>query len=146
MAERGWRERPNFLAGLRIAAAKNACAGRLEEARGFIARALELDPELGLSNLRDRVRALWCGAVCQMRRGPAQGGLARVKAPFSPRQSHMASFVGLESARLRKRNVRVRHCLPEQEWTPQFPYAIALRWRKDAASLLWLKTVVRMAG
>jgi tetratricopeptide (TPR) repeat protein len=58
LADRACREQPNFLGALRIAAANYVCAGRLEEARGFIARALELDPELRLSNLRSRTRAL----------------------------------------------------------------------------------------
>jgi len=43
------------LGGVRVAAATNAVAGRLNEARGFIARALELDPEMRISNLKDRV-------------------------------------------------------------------------------------------
>lgn len=55
MAERACRERPNFLAALRAAAVSNAFAGRPNEARAYIARALELDPELCLSNLNDRV-------------------------------------------------------------------------------------------
>jgi TolB-like protein/Tfp pilus assembly protein PilF len=55
MAERACRERPNFLAALRAAAVSNVFAGRSDEARAHIARALELDPELRLSNLKDRV-------------------------------------------------------------------------------------------
>ena len=43
------------LATLRIAAASNALAGRLEEAQKAVARALELDPGMRLSNLRDRI-------------------------------------------------------------------------------------------
>jgi hypothetical protein len=42
---------------MRVAAASNALAGRLNEARGFITRALQLDPELRISNLKDRVLA-----------------------------------------------------------------------------------------
>src|SRR5262249_9796574 len=49
LAERVSRERPNFLACLRVAAASNALAGRLDEARGIIARALQLDPEMRIS-------------------------------------------------------------------------------------------------
>ena len=55
LAERAFQEQPNFLGTLRAAAATNALAGRLNEARGFIARALQLDPELRISNLKDRV-------------------------------------------------------------------------------------------
>jgi TolB-like protein/class 3 adenylate cyclase len=54
-AERACRERPHFLGAVRVAAATNALAGRLNEARGFIARALQLDPELRISNLKNRV-------------------------------------------------------------------------------------------
>ena len=54
-AEKAFWERPNILATLRIAAVSNAYAGRLEEARKAVARALELDPEMRLSNLRDRI-------------------------------------------------------------------------------------------
>jgi hypothetical protein len=42
---------------LRVSAVCNAFAGRLEEAQKAIARALELDPEMRISNLKDRVGA-----------------------------------------------------------------------------------------
>jgi tetratricopeptide (TPR) repeat protein len=54
-AEKAFWERPNILATLRIAAASNAFAGRLEEAQKAVARALELDPGMRLSNLKDRI-------------------------------------------------------------------------------------------
>jgi TolB-like protein/class 3 adenylate cyclase len=54
IAERGVREQPYFLSGIRIAAASNAFAGRLEEARKEIAIALQLDPDMRVSNLKDR--------------------------------------------------------------------------------------------
>jgi TolB-like protein len=54
-AEKAFWERPNILATLRIAAASNALAGRLEEARKAIGRALELDPEMRVSNLEGRI-------------------------------------------------------------------------------------------
>jgi TolB-like protein/DNA-binding winged helix-turn-helix (wHTH) protein len=54
-AEKAFWERPNILATLRIAAASNALAGRVEEARKAIARALELDPEMRVSNLEGRI-------------------------------------------------------------------------------------------
>jgi TolB-like protein/class 3 adenylate cyclase len=55
LAERACRERPHFLGAVRVAAATNALAGRLNEAQWFIARALQLDPELRISNLKNRV-------------------------------------------------------------------------------------------
>jgi TolB-like protein/tetratricopeptide (TPR) repeat protein len=55
LAERSCRERPQFLGAIRAAAATNALAGRLNEARGFIAQALQFDPELRISNLKNRV-------------------------------------------------------------------------------------------
>jgi len=54
-AEKAFWERPNILATLRVAAVSNALAGRLEEARKAVARALELDPDMRLSNLKDRI-------------------------------------------------------------------------------------------
>jgi TolB-like protein len=54
-AEKAYWERPNILATLRIAAASNALAGRLEKAQWAVARALELDPDMRLSNLKDRI-------------------------------------------------------------------------------------------
>ncbi|HYB08358.1 MAG TPA: adenylate/guanylate cyclase domain-containing protein [Alphaproteobacteria bacterium] len=58
LAERSSWERPNFLATLRVAAASNVLAGRLDEARGYIARTLQLDPEVRISNLKDRMGPL----------------------------------------------------------------------------------------
>jgi TolB-like protein len=58
LAERACRAQPNFLTSLRIAAASNAAARRLNEARTFVARALQLDPELRISNLKTRIAAL----------------------------------------------------------------------------------------
>jgi TolB-like protein len=54
-AEKAFWERPNILATLRIAAVSNAFAGRLDEAQRAVARALELDPDMRLSNLKDRI-------------------------------------------------------------------------------------------
>lgn len=55
LAEAATREQPNYLSGIRIAAACNIRAGRQEEARRFIDQALHLDPKLRISNLRTRV-------------------------------------------------------------------------------------------
>ena len=54
-AEKAYWERPNILATLRIAAASNALAGRPEEAQKALSRALELDPDMRLSNLKERI-------------------------------------------------------------------------------------------
>jgi len=53
-AERSYREQPYFMSNLRMAAASNALLGRLDEARKFIARALQLDPEMRISDLKKR--------------------------------------------------------------------------------------------
>ena len=54
LGEKACREQPNFLAAIRVGAVSNALAGRLDQARGYVARALELDPDLRISNLKDR--------------------------------------------------------------------------------------------
>jgi TolB-like protein len=53
-AERAFRSNPNILGTLRIGAASNVLAGRRPEAAKFMARALELDPKMRVSNLADR--------------------------------------------------------------------------------------------
>jgi tetratricopeptide (TPR) repeat protein len=53
-AEKSMRENPNFLLAICISAAGNALAERLEQAQRGLARALECDPDLHASNLRDR--------------------------------------------------------------------------------------------
>jgi TolB-like protein/Tfp pilus assembly protein PilF len=55
LAERASREHPYFVNALRVAASCNALAGRVAEARRCIARALQLDPGMRISNLKDRV-------------------------------------------------------------------------------------------
>ena len=55
MAEQACRLQPRLASALRIAAASNACAGRLVEARQFLTRALEIDPSQSISNLKSRV-------------------------------------------------------------------------------------------
>jgi TolB-like protein len=52
-AEEAMRERPTFLLGSCICAASNALAGQLEPAQKAMARALEFNPDLCASNLRD---------------------------------------------------------------------------------------------
>ena len=54
-AEKAFRERPNLLPTIRLMAATNALSGRLEEAQKAIARGRALDPNMRISNLKDRV-------------------------------------------------------------------------------------------
>ena len=54
-AEKAFWERPNILATLRIAAVANAFAGHGEKARLAVNRALELDPGMRISTLKDRI-------------------------------------------------------------------------------------------
>jgi TolB-like protein len=56
-ADKAYWERPNILAQVRIAAVSNALAGRMEEARKAVARALALDPDMRISNLKHRIGA-----------------------------------------------------------------------------------------
>ena len=58
LAERACWEQPYYLTAMRVAAASNAAAGRLEEARRHISRALRFDPDLRIATLRDRVSTL----------------------------------------------------------------------------------------
>jgi adenylate cyclase len=51
-AEKGLRERPNSAGAARCAAASNALAGRLDQARKAIARVLQIDPTFRISDLR----------------------------------------------------------------------------------------------
>lgn len=53
LAERARRGNPNFALGVCISAASNAFAGRLEAAQRAIAGALECDPDLRRSNLKN---------------------------------------------------------------------------------------------
>jgi adenylate cyclase len=54
-AEKALRLNPRWMGSLRYAAASHALAGRREEAQKLMARALALDPDMRVSNLRDRV-------------------------------------------------------------------------------------------
>jgi len=58
LAEQACREQPSYVTAIRIAAASNAAAGRLDEARKHVARALRLDPGLSIATLGDRVSTL----------------------------------------------------------------------------------------
>jgi hypothetical protein len=45
------RERPNYMTGLRVAAASDAAAGRKSTAKPLVVRMIGLDPQLGISTL-----------------------------------------------------------------------------------------------
>ena len=78
-AEKAFWQRPNILATLRVSAVSNAFAGRLDEARKAVARALELDPEMRISNLKDRIGDVSAaGRLRQICGGLAHGGSARM--------------------------------------------------------------------
>ena len=49
------REQPNFSGAIRNIAASSALSGRLDDARKALVRVRRLDPELRISNLKDRV-------------------------------------------------------------------------------------------
>jgi tetratricopeptide (TPR) repeat protein len=51
-AEKALRQRPDWLTALRIGTACHAVAGRVDQARTLVARMLELDPALRISNLQ----------------------------------------------------------------------------------------------
>jgi tetratricopeptide (TPR) repeat protein len=52
-AEKALREDPNYHPALRVFAASNALAGRLEDAQKAVARLREIDPTFRVSDLRD---------------------------------------------------------------------------------------------
>jgi tetratricopeptide (TPR) repeat protein len=52
-AEKALLESPNFYPALRVLAASNALAGRLEDAQEAVARLREIDPSVRVSDLTD---------------------------------------------------------------------------------------------
>jgi TolB-like protein len=54
-AAKAVREQPNFLGAMRNVAVSSALAGRLDEAKQALARVRRLDPDMCISNLKDRV-------------------------------------------------------------------------------------------
>ena len=69
------RELPHSLAGLRVAAASNALADRLEEARTAMARLREADPSHRLSNIKDRVPLRRLEDYAKLEEGLRKAGL-----------------------------------------------------------------------
>jgi tetratricopeptide (TPR) repeat protein len=54
-AEKALLESPNYYPALRVFAASNALAGRLEDAQKAMARLREMDPTVRVSDLRDLI-------------------------------------------------------------------------------------------
>jgi hypothetical protein len=69
------RELPHYLGGLRLAAASNALADRLEEARTAMARLREVDPSHCLSNIQDRVPLRRLEDYAKLEEGLRKAGL-----------------------------------------------------------------------
>ena len=69
------REQPSFLAGFRAAAASNALAGRLDDARSIMARLREADPSHRISNLKDRIPLRRPGDRARLEQGLRLAGL-----------------------------------------------------------------------
>jgi tetratricopeptide (TPR) repeat protein len=55
LAEQACRDQPCYMGAIRIAAANHALAGRPDEALKWIARARQLDPDMCVANLKDRI-------------------------------------------------------------------------------------------
>ena len=64
-AEASLREQPNHHGALRVVAASNALAGKMEQARQAMLRIRHLDPALRLSNLADTMPPLRRSEDCQ---------------------------------------------------------------------------------
>jgi TolB-like protein/class 3 adenylate cyclase len=74
-AEKALQQRPNYVSGMRMAAAGHALAGRLEEARKMIARMLQLDPEMRVSNLKNVVGFFGAEDLARYSEGLRKAGL-----------------------------------------------------------------------
>jgi hypothetical protein len=69
------RDNPAFLLAICMSAASNALAGRLEPAQKAMARALELNPDLRASNLRDLAPFRRAEDLAMFAKGLRQAGL-----------------------------------------------------------------------
>ena len=74
-AERSLREKPDFLASLRFAAASYAHAGRTEDAQKVVSRILALDPGQRISNLADVVSIRRAADMALLAEGLRKAGL-----------------------------------------------------------------------
>jgi tetratricopeptide (TPR) repeat protein len=69
------RDQPNYPGTLRIAAVINAFAGQTEEAQKMMSRMRQLDPELRILNLRDRLPPLRPEDLARYEDGLRKAGL-----------------------------------------------------------------------
>jgi TolB-like protein len=67
--------RPDYPTALRLAAASDALAGRLEEARNAIERLRQIDPTLRVSNLKDRIPLRRADDLSRYEEGLRKAGL-----------------------------------------------------------------------
>jgi tetratricopeptide (TPR) repeat protein len=74
-AQEAVRNQPNYLAGTLIAAASNALAERVEEAKKATARLQQLDPVLRVSNLTDVLGPYRLEDVAKYEEGLRKAGL-----------------------------------------------------------------------
>jgi TolB-like protein len=74
-ADRAWREKPNWVPTLRVAAASHALAGRLGPAQKAMARLRELDPALRISNNKNVARFARPEDLARFEEGLRQAGL-----------------------------------------------------------------------
>jgi TolB-like protein/class 3 adenylate cyclase/Tfp pilus assembly protein PilF len=69
------RDQPNFVGTIRLAAASNAMAGRLEEAKKLVTLLCQLDPALRISSLPDRLPPLRPDDLARYEEGLRRAGL-----------------------------------------------------------------------
>ena len=74
-AEKALQERPNYIQGMRMAAAGQALAGRLEEAQKMMARMRQIDPELRVSNLKNVIGFFGSDDLARYSEGLRKAGL-----------------------------------------------------------------------
>lgn len=74
-AKRAIRENPNFLPVCGIAAASNAFAGHMKEAKQAMERLRQIDPALRVSNLKDRIALLRSEDMAKFAEGLRKAGL-----------------------------------------------------------------------
>ena len=67
--------RPDYPTALRLAAASNALAGRLDEARNAMERLRQIDPTLRVSNLKDRIPLRRADDLSRYEEGLRKAGL-----------------------------------------------------------------------
>jgi TolB-like protein len=75
-AARAAREQPNFAGAIRNIAASSALSGNLEEARRALTRVRQLDPQLCLANLKDRVGPYRPADLARFTQGMRLAGLS----------------------------------------------------------------------